>query len=79
MECMGVRSYLAGGLRGHINFACESFSLSDTRARLCFSRKQGDANEEQIRAGREGNWRKSKSVCPEIEGENLPSGHDKEK
>ena len=61
MECMGVRSYLVGGLRGHINFPCESFHLLDTREQLCFSCKQGDANEDQISASGEGNWQKSQS------------------
>ena len=78
MGCMGVSSYLVGGLQGYINFPYESFHLLETRAQLFLSREQGDANEDQISASGEGNWRGSKSVCPKIEW-NLPLGHDKEK
>ena len=67
MGCMGVNSYLVGGLQRHINFPYESFCLLDTRAQLCLSRKQGDANEDQISASGEGNWRRSKSMCPKTE------------
>lgn len=36
MGCMGVSSYLVGGLQGHINFPYESFHLLDT-LHNCFS------------------------------------------
>lgn len=57
-----------GSLGGLTNLPyCENRSIHWTLMNHGFSCKHRDANKDQMRASGEGNWRKSKHLCPDGE------------